>query len=32
METARVKHIGIAESLGVGTTDLDSLNIKRISI
>lgn len=32
MEPARVKHIGIAESLGVGTTNLDSLNIKRISI
>lgn len=32
IETSRVKHIGMAESLGVGTTDLDSLNIKRISI
>jgi uncharacterized protein (DUF362 family) len=32
IETSRVKHIGIAEGLGVGTTDLDSLNIKRISI
>ncbi len=32
IETASVKHIGIAEGLGVGTTDLDSLNIKRISI
>jgi len=32
IETSRVKHIRIAEGLGVGTTDLDSLNIKRISI
>ncbi len=32
IETNEVKHIGLAEELGVGTTDLDSLNIKRISI
>jgi uncharacterized protein (DUF362 family) len=32
IETERVKHIGIAEELGVGSTNLDSLNIKRISI
>jgi uncharacterized protein (DUF362 family) len=32
IETDRVKHIGLAEKLGVGTTDLDSLNIKRITI
>lgn len=32
IETSQVKHIGLAEDLGVGTTDLDSLNIKRISI
>ncbi len=32
IETDRVGHIGIAEKMGVGTTDLDSLNIKRISI
>ena len=32
IETERVKHIALAEQLGVGTTDLDSLNIKRISI
>ena len=32
IETNMVKHIGLAEKLGVGTTNLDSLNIKRISI
>lgn len=32
IETSRVKHIGLAEGLGVGTTNLESLNIKRISI
>jgi uncharacterized protein (DUF362 family) len=32
IETSRVKHIMLAEKMGVGTTDLDSLNIKRISI
>ena len=32
IETAKVKHIKIAEQMGVGTTDLKSLNIKRITI
>lgn len=32
MEPERVAHIGLAEKLGSGTTNLDSLNIKRISI
>jgi hypothetical protein len=32
IETDRVRHIGLAEDLGVGTTDLNSLNIKRITI
>lgn len=32
IETSRVKHIGLAEKSGVGTTNLDSLNIKRISV
>lgn len=32
IETEIVKHIGLAEKMGVGTTDLDSLNIKRITI
>lgn len=32
IETERVKHIALAEQMGVGTTNLDSLNIKRISI
>jgi uncharacterized protein (DUF362 family) len=32
IETERVTHIGLAESLGVGTTNLESLNIKRISL
>ena len=32
IEADRVKHIGLAEGFGVGTTKLNSLNIKRISI
>jgi uncharacterized protein (DUF362 family) len=32
IDTSRVKHIMLAEQMGVGTTDLDSLNIKRINI
>ncbi|MBN1117628.1 MAG: DUF362 domain-containing protein [Bacteroidales bacterium] len=32
IDVASVNHIGIAEQLGVGTTKLDELNIKRISI
>jgi uncharacterized protein (DUF362 family) len=32
IDTKRVKHIGIAEEMGVGTTNLESLNIKRITI
>jgi uncharacterized protein (DUF362 family) len=32
IDTERVRHIGLAEKAGVGTTNLDSLNIKRISI
>jgi uncharacterized protein (DUF362 family) len=32
MNTERVLHIGMAEELGVGTTDLDSLTIKRITL
>ncbi|MBN1597748.1 MAG: DUF362 domain-containing protein [Bacteroidales bacterium] len=32
IDTERVKHIGLAEELNIGTTNLDSLNIKRISI
>lgn len=32
IETEVVKHIGLAEALGVGTTNLDSLKIKRISL
>ena len=32
MEPDRVSHIGMAEKLGVGTTNLDSLNIKRITL
>jgi len=32
IELSRVKHIGIAEEMGIGTTKLDTLNIKRISI
>ncbi len=32
MEPERVRHITIAEEMGLGTTNLDSLNIKRITI
>ncbi len=32
VDTKKVKHIAYAEELGVGTTDLKSLNIKRITI
>jgi uncharacterized protein (DUF362 family) len=32
IDLRQVKHIGLAEELGVGTTNLESLNIKRISI
>jgi uncharacterized protein (DUF362 family) len=32
IETDRVQHIAMAEKLGVGTTDLETLNIKRISL
>ncbi len=32
VDTAKVKHIALAEELGVGTMDLASLNIKRITI
>jgi uncharacterized protein (DUF362 family) len=32
MDLNRVRHIKIAEGLGLGTTNLDSLNIKRITI
>jgi uncharacterized protein (DUF362 family) len=32
IDTARVRHIIIAEQMGVGTTNLDSLKIKRITI
>jgi uncharacterized protein (DUF362 family) len=32
IETTRVRHIMIAEKMGIGTTDLDSLKIKRITI
>jgi uncharacterized protein (DUF362 family) len=32
IETERVRHITIAEEMGIGTTNLDSLNIKRITI
>ncbi|MBN2485183.1 MAG: DUF362 domain-containing protein [Bacteroidales bacterium] len=32
IEPSAVKHIGLAEQLGVGTTKLDNLNIKRITI
>lgn len=32
LEVPAVKHIGIAEQMGVGTTKLDALNIKRITI
>jgi uncharacterized protein (DUF362 family) len=32
MEPAQVKHITLAESLGVGTSNLDKLNINRITL
>jgi uncharacterized protein (DUF362 family) len=32
IETDKVQHIGLAEKLGLGTTNLDSLNIKRITV
>jgi len=32
IEVDKVKHIGLAEQLGAGTTKLENLNIKRISI
>ena len=32
VDTAKVKHIELAQELGVGTMDLKSLNIKRINI
>jgi uncharacterized protein (DUF362 family) len=32
IETEKVEHILMAEKLGLGTTNLDSLNIKRISV
>ena len=32
IDTERVGHIGIAEKMGLGTTNLDSLNIKRITV
>ena len=32
IDTAKVKHIELAQELGVGTMDLKSLNIKRITI
>jgi uncharacterized protein (DUF362 family) len=32
IETTLVRHIMLAEQMGLGTTNLDSLNIKRISI
>jgi uncharacterized protein (DUF362 family) len=32
VDTAKVKHIALAEELGVGTMDLKSLNIKRITV
>ena len=32
IETERVKHIVIAEEMGLGTTNLDSLKIKRITV
>lgn len=30
IDVSKVKHIGIAEEMGVGTTDLESLNIQRL--
>jgi uncharacterized protein (DUF362 family) len=32
IETEKVGHIALAEKLGIGTTNLDSLNIKRITV
>jgi hypothetical protein len=32
IDVSRVNHIGIAEQMGVGTTNLDNLSIKRISV
>lgn len=32
IDTSVVKHIGLAEQLGVGTTDLSTLNIKRVTV
>ena len=32
IDTDRVRHIIIAEQMGLGTTNLDSLNIKRITL
>jgi uncharacterized protein (DUF362 family) len=32
VDLAKVKHIALAEELGVGTMNLKSLNIKRITI
>jgi len=32
IDTERVQHIGMAEEMGMGTTNLDSLNIKRITL
>lgn len=32
IDVSRVSHIGLAEQMGVGTTNLENLNIKRISI
>jgi uncharacterized protein (DUF362 family) len=32
IETDKVEHISMAEKLGMGTTNLDSLNIKRITV
>ena len=32
LEPAQVKHIGLAEALGVGSLNLDKLNINRITL
>lgn len=32
IETQQVRHIGMAEEMGLGITNLDSLNIKRITV
>lgn len=32
LEPAQVKHIALAEALGVGTSNLESLNINRITL